>query len=48
MAIANLKLNHPKIASKDVKFKTLNLIIDSYWGQIFISLIVVQPSTEQN
>jgi hypothetical protein len=42
MAIANLKLNHPKIASKDVVLNTLNLIIVSL-GQILSLLIVVRP-----
>jgi hypothetical protein len=36
MAIANLKLNHPKIASKDVVLNTLNLIIS--FGSDFISI----------
>jgi hypothetical protein len=41
MAIANLKLNHPKIASKDVVLK--HAMIMFLWGQILSLLIVVRP-----
>jgi hypothetical protein len=35
-SIANKKIKHPKLLSKDVLIKTQALIIDSYWALISI------------
>jgi hypothetical protein len=43
MAIANLKLNHPKIASKDVVLKHAKFDYRFLLGQILSLLIVVRP-----